>query len=212
MISSKLRKINKQAIRAIILMMVLISSGILVSQDVNAQMLTRTYFRFIIPTNADGTRVSYSPDYYGRMDKSPKNVTVVYYNDKEGYGYAYTTDTFDFKQAVVTTAKEADDVLATAKDEVGVYYGEKIATRWYPEIKIEELKVDEKDNVVTEKTEGVYSITTKKAVVCPTCGSFIFWYYDGLLSSRQVITCPLGHKLLTLSYDTVDVKSVEIVK
>jgi hypothetical protein len=194
-------KMKKYLIVSVLLMTVLIS------QDVNAQTQTKTYFKFDIPLNADGTRVSYSPDYYGRMDRSPKNVTVVYYNDKEGYGYAYTVDTFEIKQATLTTATAADNVIKAAKDEIGVYFGEKILTRWYPEIKIEEYKVDEKGNIVTEKSEE-YKIEVKKAVVCPTCGSFIFWYYDGLLDTRQVVTCPLGHKLITISYDALTVKEV----
>lgn len=211
---NRVLKSKKELIVKGIFILTLVCGGVLLSQDVNAQTVTKTYFKFDIPLNDDGTRVSYSPDYYGRMDRTPKNVTVVYYNDKEGYGYAYTTDTFEIKQATLTTATVADNVIKAAKDEVGVYYGDKIATRWYPEIKIEEYKVtiNEKGEIIIitgEKSEEVYKeIVVKKAVECPTCGSFIFWYYDGLLNTRQVITCPSGHKLVTVAYPILDAKTV----
>ena len=50
------------------------------------------YFKFKIPTNADGSRVTYSPGYHGTMPHCPKNVIVHLYNDKEGYGIAATPD------------------------------------------------------------------------------------------------------------------------
>lgn len=212
MINKGLKETKKPIIRIIILTIVLVLGGIMVSQDANAQAQTKTYFRFDIPLSADGSRIKYSPGWFGASDKCPQNVTVVYYNDKEGYGVAYTTDIFITKQATLTTAKVADDTVAAAKDEAGIYYGEKIASRWYPEVKVEEYKVDEKDNIVTGDVKEIYNITTKKAVVCPVCGSFMFWYYDGLLSGRQVISCPLGHESVTVSYETLEARSIEFIK
>ena len=88
------------------------------------------YFKFEIPTNADGTRVSYSPNYHGTMPKCPEGVTVLLYNDKEGYGIAQTEDTFIPKEVTKITKTEATKILAEVKDEPQVYKGSKIADLW----------------------------------------------------------------------------------
>ncbi len=91
------------------------------------------FFRFEIPTNADGSRVTYSPGWHGTLPHCPANVTVLLYNDKEGYGIAKTEDTFVPKEVTVITEEEALTLLATVKDEEQVYSGEKLADRWNPE-------------------------------------------------------------------------------
>lgn len=88
------------------------------------------YFRFEIPTNTDGSRVSYSPNWHGTMPKCPKNVTVLLYNDKEGYGIAQTKDTFVPPEVAKITKSEADKILAGAQDEEGVFFGDKLVHRW----------------------------------------------------------------------------------
>ena len=179
---------------------------ILVSADVYAADPPKTYFKFNIPTMPDGSRVSYSPGWFGVMDKVPKNVTVLYYNDKDGYGYAYTTDTYMAKEAIVTTKSIVENTVNTAKDEAGIYYGEKIYNRWLPEIEVKEvtcIKGEYGYIRVDKSTEINDEIIVKKAVYCPVCGEFMFWYYDGLLNDSTVIMCPNGHKLISKSYDTV---------
>ena len=52
------------------------------------------WFKFEIPTNEDGTRVSYSPNWAGTMPKCPKDVEVLMYDDDLGEGIATTDDTF----------------------------------------------------------------------------------------------------------------------
>ena len=91
------------------------------------------YFRFEIPTNADGSRVTYSPGWHGTMPKCPKDVKVLLYNDKEGYGIAQTEDKFIPKE--VTILKEADalDIVNKAEDTEDIYFGEKLTDRWLPE-------------------------------------------------------------------------------
>jgi hypothetical protein len=178
------------------------------SSDVQAGDPPRTYFKFVIPTNADGTRVHYSLGWFGVMDYVPKNVTVLLYNDKDGYGYAYTTDTYMAKEAIVKTQKEVDDTIKLAKEEKGVYFGQKIYDRWLPEIEVREVRctVDEKGFTVINKSEEVYGeILSKKAVYCPICDSFVFWYFDGLLDNSVVVYCPNGHRLLTIGYDSIEV-------
>jgi len=88
------------------------------------------YFRFEIPLNADGSRVTYSPGWHGTMPKCPKKVTVLLYNDNEGYGIAQTKDTFIPREVIQITELAAKDILATAKDEDGVYFGDKLLHRW----------------------------------------------------------------------------------
>ncbi len=92
------------------------------------------YFRFQIPQNADGTRVTYSPNYFGRIPLCPKDVTVLLQNDKEGWGIARTEDTFVPPEVAVITEVEALKILTEAKDEDGVYFGEKLVSRWIPKV------------------------------------------------------------------------------
>ena len=88
------------------------------------------YFRFEIPTNADGSRVIYSPNWHGTMPKCPKKVTVLLYNDKEGYGIAQTKDSFKPKEVTVIEEAEALGTLSDMVDEDGVYFGIKLTDRW----------------------------------------------------------------------------------
>ena len=88
------------------------------------------YFQFLIPKNEDGSRVSYSPKWAGTMPCCPKNVTVLLYNDKEGYGIAKTEDTFEPPEVLRITELTAKDILTKARDENGVYFGKKLADRW----------------------------------------------------------------------------------
>ena len=94
------------------------------------------YFRFEIPTNADGTRVSYSKGWHGTMPHCPSGVTVLLYNDKEGYGIARTEDAITQPELKALAKTTADKVLATQKKEDGVYFGEAIDNRieWLPEV------------------------------------------------------------------------------
>ena len=168
----------------------------------------RLYFRFEIPTNSDGTTVSYSPDFYGRYDKTPRDVTVLYQNDKERYGYAYTEDKWIPKGSVSVTQTVADSAVAAARDTAGVYFGAKMADRYLPEIKVESAEVTVKEGVATlydkTKTEMVGEVVSKKAVYCPVCGEFIMWSYDSLTTSRQILTCPKGHRSVTATYQTLE--------
>ncbi len=88
------------------------------------------HFRFKIPTNEDGSRVSYSPNWHGTIQKCPKNVTVLLYNDKEGYGIAQTEESFVPIEVTKITETEAKNILASVKNEPQVYFGAKIADLW----------------------------------------------------------------------------------
>jgi hypothetical protein len=94
------------------------------------------YFRFEIPLNADGTRVSYSPGWHGTMPHCPEGkVTVVLYNDKEGYGIAQVEDCTLPKEVTSLTKADHDKVITEARAVEGVYVGvESISARpeWNP--------------------------------------------------------------------------------
>lgn len=200
------KKLSMRFIISLITVMFILSFVLVLVSAVQAADPPKTYFRFEIPLGCH-----YSPGWFGVMDKVPKDVTVLYYNDKEGYGMAYTTDTFFPKEAIPINSKTADDTLAGVKDGKGIYYGQKITDRWLPEIKIEELKVtvDEKGvaTIITDDKsleENYKEITTRKAALCPICGEFVIWYFDGLLSNRIILTCVKGHRMVTASYDTLE--------
>ena len=150
------------------------------------------YFRFEIPTNADGTRATYSPGWHGTMPKCPKNVTVTLYNDKEGYGIAETEDTKLPKEVTAIEDKEVFSLLSTTKDEDGVYFGQKLKDRWNPEVLIEDKPVEE----VREDTLLDTSTATKKAIFCPICHQFIMWLPSNIIAKTIQLTCPIGHRVV----------------
>ncbi len=105
------------------------------------------YFKFTIGKNVDGTRVTYSPGWHGEMPHCPKDVTVLLYNDAEGWGLAQTEDKITQKEIQEISKDEADKVLVNVKDEDEVYFGEKLANRWNPKVEIEAM-VDEPGEVL----------------------------------------------------------------
>jgi hypothetical protein len=169
----------------------------------------RTYFRFDIPK---GTK--YSPGWHGYGTQCPKNVTIVLYNEAENYGIAYTTDTFRMlSTAIITNQSTADLLLSSVRDGDGIYYGQKLADRWLPEIRIETeqyskdltkeslIKVDPSQINITINAQDIIN---KKVVKCPVCGEYICDYYDGLEKTRQIIYCSKGHRITTASWETLD--------
>lgn len=108
------------------------------------------YFKFEIPKQIGDRTVTYSPNWHGTMPKCPLNVTVLIYNDKEGFGIASTNDTFVPPEVEVITGKAATDELAICADKDAlikampdyetditmegtpkeIWYGAKLAKRW----------------------------------------------------------------------------------
>lgn len=67
------------------------------------------------------------------MDKCPVKVTVLLYNDKEGYGIAQTKDTFVPKEVTALKNTDALALLSSIKPEPNVYIGLSLAARnWSP--------------------------------------------------------------------------------
>ncbi len=161
---------------------------------------TKLYFKFTIPQG-----ISYSPGWFGEMDKCPQNVTVVYYNDKEGYGVAYTVDKFIPKEVTSVTKVYADNVVSTAENVDGVYSGVKLAERWLPEMMV-------KDTIIKEEELPLgIEPKTEKAIYCPICGEFVMWYSDKIAENRDVLYCQKGHKFVTKTYDTLKVEKAEAI-
>jgi len=88
------------------------------------------YFRFEIPTNDDGSRVSYSPGWFGTMPKCPDKVIVLLFDDKVGFGVAKCEDTIIPSEVIVLGEFDALNLVSNAKDEEGIYFGDKLAHRW----------------------------------------------------------------------------------
>ena len=146
----------------------------------------KTYFKFTYTKCPNG--IGYSPGWFGVMSNCPKDVTVILYNDKEGYGIAYTTDKFIPKTATAISKASSDNLLLTTIDAVGVYSSQKLVDRWLPEIRVEDREY---------KEAGYSEPIIMKAVICPICGEFIMWSYYGLTDYRSVLVCPKGHRIAT---------------
>lgn len=90
-----------------------------------------TYFRFEIPEG-----LGYSPGWHGTIPKCSKNVKVLLYNDRDGYGIAQTDDKFIPKEVTVISEPEALGTLTEfmdTKDEE-IYMCDAILTRWDVEV------------------------------------------------------------------------------
>ena len=173
------------------------------------------YFRFEIPTNADGTRVSYSPGWHGTMPHCPKDVKVLLYNDKKGYGIAQTEDTFVPSEVKVIPEAEALALVKATKDEDGVYFGQKLADRWLPEaLGVEMVDADDREQPDTTKATATAEkvITDSFLKFCPICHQIVarvLKYEDGacevwqngkclikgLKAVNLILSCPNGHKV-----------------
>ncbi len=88
------------------------------------------YFRFEIPLNSDGTRVSYSPVWCGTRERCAKNEKGLLYNDKEGWGIGEADGDFVPPDVTILTKGKAIQILSEVKDEEGVFFGDKLAHRW----------------------------------------------------------------------------------
>lgn len=204
----------KTIISLITIMFILSFTMILISQSVQAADPPKVYFRFDIPLGCH-----YSPGWFGVMDKVCKDVTVVYENDKAGYGFAYTTDTFIPPEVTVVSKVTVDDIVLNAKDEKDIYAGAKLTDRWLPEVRVESVECIVKDGVIILKSDlskdaEYYGETVyKKAVYCSVCEEFITWDFSGLLTSRFILTCPKGHRMVTASFDAIEaIGEIEIEK
>ena len=89
------------------------------------------YFRFDIPRHTNGDIVVYSEGWFGVMNRCPRNVTILLFDDRKAFGIAKCEDTFIPPEVKVLTEKEALELVAAAnaKDEL-VFKGSKISERF----------------------------------------------------------------------------------
>ena len=197
-----MKRIKKKKMNLKIIVFGLVALSLIIGSAAWAQQTsaadTKTYFRFDIPKNPDGSAIEYSQGWFGRMQGVPKNTTVVAYNDKEGYGIAYTTDTKTLpKEVTAISQATADSTTASLRDIKGVYFGTKLVERWLPEVKIS-------PDIQSSDVKSLGAESTGRVVICPVCGAIIGQEYKGLTDSRTVLTCPNGHKSVTASYEKVE--------
>jgi hypothetical protein len=86
------------------------------------------FFRFDIPA-----RLGYSPDWFGIMDKCPRDTKVLLYNDKDEYGIAVTEDIYIPKEVKVIDEEEALGAMTEVslrRTQTDLYYGKKLYDRW----------------------------------------------------------------------------------
>uniref|UniRef100_A0A6M3JSG9 Uncharacterized protein n=1 Tax=viral metagenome TaxID=1070528 RepID=A0A6M3JSG9_9ZZZZ len=77
------------------------------------------YFKFTIEPG-----LKYSPGWHGTLDHCPSDVTVLLYNNKEGYGIAQTPDTITQKELTPLTVKQKNEEMTKVVAEPGVYFGD----------------------------------------------------------------------------------------
>ena len=73
------------------------------------------YFKFIIPDNADGSPVTFSPGWHGTIENCPRKVTVLMYNIPERYGIAYSEDVVVANPKLENMTKAAAEALVASK-------------------------------------------------------------------------------------------------
>ena len=162
------------------------------------------YFRFNI---AHG--IVYSPGWHGQLDRCPDGVKVLLYNDAEGYGIAQTEDAVWQKELTVLGKEEAERILAEAKDEDGVYFGDKLEHRWDVKPEPEVIPVDP-DKPVEPTPEPIRKPVEVVDKFCPIChknAARVVLYDDkscvvfqegkclvkGLIAKNINVQCPAGH-------------------
>lgn len=154
------------------------------------------YFRFKIPTNADGSRVTYSPGWCGTRGKCARNEKGILYNDEEGWGIAQFEGDYVPDDVTVLTEKEVTELLATAeathKDNPKVFFGDKLVHRY-----------DVKEDVLAAAQPARVSVpsTVKWTTMgwCNECNRSYRWQVPvpaGLKCKDVAVTviCPQGHK------------------
>ena len=177
------------------------------------------YFKFPIPTNKDGSVVTYSQGWCGTRDRCAKNEKGLLYNDKELWGIGQAEGSFIPPDVEVIDARKAAELLLNKKiigdvaikdgqvlisgkaQELpdlgdGVYSGDKLKNREANAIKAEE------DRRVIEQAEAILNNEpikepyTTRYVSCPTCHTTfaILKVYDD--SSVSVFSLSQGKEII----------------
>ena len=72
-----------------------------------------------------------------------------------------------------------------------VYFGDKLARRYDPEVLIEDKAIDD--------LSAGEPVVTKKAVFCPVCHQFIMWLPENITAKTINLTCKNGHQVVLTS-------------
>ncbi|MFA5377196.1 MAG: hypothetical protein WC455_15710 [Dehalococcoidia bacterium] len=171
------------------------------------------YFRFDIPTNADGTTVTYSPGWCGTRPKCAQKETGIYYNDKERWGIGIAEGSFvapdmevidAAKVAELMGIKEVVDSKALITQEAGelkfdgravalpeitdekVYYGQKLADRYLPQTETVDIPDTVEELLAQDAPERKAVDTfTEFCPICHQLTAYVGKYEDGSVKIVQ---------------------------
>ena len=115
-----------------------------------------SYFKFDIPLGEAGERITYSKGWHGTMPKCPTDVTVLLYNDEEGYGIAKTEDTFIPKEVTVLVQEEAEKLISSSiatlvEGNSAVYFSKSLIPEGYDLVK---NSIEDRWDELMEVTDG----------------------------------------------------------
>lgn len=147
------------------------------------------FFRFEIPQGLD-----YPSGWHGTMNRCPRNVRVLLYNDREGYGIAQADDVYIPPEVKVVEPTEVELILAEVEkleDKTKVYVGEHINDRWLTQPDPELTADGYPKAIYTGFTDGEGG----KHYCCPKCDNDqngVFLTANGeILQNGQVVSNPI---------------------
>lgn len=111
------------------------------------------YFKFEIPLNEDGTRISYCKGWHGTC-KCPKNVTVLLYNDEEGYGIAKAEDEYIPKEVIEIKESEAFEIIDKVQPSLQIYKSDQFTKVGFWDSSTIKFKGTPKLIIENEKIDG----------------------------------------------------------
>jgi hypothetical protein len=173
------------------------------------------WFKFLIPTNSDGSVVSYSPGWCGTRPQCAQNEKGLYYNDKDRWGIGIADGAFVPPDVEVIDAQKALDLMGVKtvvaktaliemdsegklmadkveitlpEPEEGVFFGKKLTERYLPEAET----IDPEPKPVDPMAEPAPALPKEVASIepryCPTCHQIICVltrYLDGSVKVTQ---------------------------
>lgn len=162
------------------------------------------YFKFLIPTNADGSTVSYSPGWCGTRPKCAEKGKGLLYNDAERWGIGQADGDFVPDDVEVLDEKQVQQLFSQAINQLtdgenwkSIFFAgdflpkdkeyscNTIEHRWDDAVK--ELEVKQQDTQFP---------TVNRVVFCPVCHRFILWLPLTIKAATINLTCPVGHKVV----------------
>ncbi len=179
------------------------------------------YFKFKIPTMPDGSRVTYSPGWFGEMTFPPMNseVSVLLYDDDAGIGIAKTESEkivacVKRGECELIEEKEALDIVSKADiSNEKVFTADRIVHRW-------DAKPDKIVDTPLVDAPGACAIKPWMKPKKQTMQKFLFWCSEckelsymmmpaGFKGSGTLkVKCPKGHNVSAPMNQNEPVKKV----